>query len=192
MPPLTVPDPPLTDGGVVLRDFREEDVAALVRACSDALIVRYCPAVPQPYGEREARAWLQTHRHTRRAGTELQLCIADAATGELLGSTGLHRLEWHQQRVETGYWVAPWARGRGAAATALRLLSDWALGPGLAFARIELFTAVDNDASQAVARAAGFEREGRLRAYLRERDGTRTDAYVFSRTRSASGAAAAP
>ena len=191
MPPLEVPHPPLTDGRVLLRAFEDDDVEAIVTACADPLIVKYCTAIPQPYGEREARAWLQTHRHTRRAGTELPLCIADAATGELLGATSLHRVEWVHHRAETGYWIAPWARRRGAAAAGLRLVSDWALGP-LGLGRVELFAETDNDASQAVAETAGFEREGVLRAYLEDRAGERRDVYVFSRTRSASGAAGSP
>ena len=190
MPPLAVPDPPLTDGVVALREFRDGDVDAMVRACSDPFIVRYCGGIPQPYGPEQARAWLATHPHGRRAGIEMPLCIADAQDDELLGATGLHRIEWDHHRVETGYWVAPWARGRGVASRALRLVAEWTLDE-LAFGRIHLYTETDNDASQAVARAAGFEHEGCLRSFLEIR-GERHDVHVFSRTRSGSGAAGAP
>ena len=190
MTPLALPDPPLTDGVVALRDFREDDVEPIVRACADPLIVRYCTSIPQPYGPADARRWFASHSHTRRAGTELQLCIADAASGELLGATGLQAVEWEHHRAETGYWVAPWARHQGIAARALRLVADWALGP-LGFGRVHLYTELDNAASQAVATAAGFEREGLLRSFLENR-GERRDVYVFSRTRTGPGGAAAP
>jgi RimJ/RimL family protein N-acetyltransferase len=190
LPPLALPDPPLTDGVVALRDFRHGDIDPMVRACSDPFIVRYCGGIPQPYGPDQARGWLATHPHARRAGTEMPLCIADAESGELLGATGLHKIEWDHHRTETGYWVAPWARGRGVASRALSLLAGWTLGD-LGFGRVHLYTETDNVVSQAVARAAGFEEEGCLRSFLEIR-GERRDAIVFSRTRSASGAAGRP
>jgi RimJ/RimL family protein N-acetyltransferase len=190
LPPLAVPDPPLTDGVVALRAFRRGDVDPMVRACTDPAIVRYCGGIPQPYGPEQARAWLATHPHVRRAGTEIPLCIADAASGELLGATGLHKVEWDHHRAETGYWVATWARGRGVASRALSLVAAWALGE-LGFGRVHLYTETDNLASQAVARAAGFEQEGCLRSFLEIR-GERRDVYVFSRTRSARGGAGPP
>ena len=190
MPPLALPDPPLSDGVVALREFRSDDVDLMVRACSDPYIVRYCGGIPQPYGPEQARAWLATHPHTRRAGSEMPLCICDASSGELLGASGLHKIEWDHHRAETGYWVAPWARGNGVAARALSLIAGWTLD-GLGFGRVHLYTELDNVASQAVARAAGFEQEGCLRSFLEIR-GERSDVYVFSRTRSARGGAGAP
>lgn len=190
MPPLALPDPPLSDGVVALRGFRPGDIDPLVRACSDPDIVRYCGGIPQPYGRDQARGWLTTHPHARRAGTEMPLCIADAESDELLGATGLHRVEWDHHRAETGYWVAPWARGRGVASRALSLLARWTL-EDLGFGRIHLYAETGNEASQAVARAAGFEEEGCLRSFLEIR-GERRDVIVFSRTRSASGAAGSP
>ena len=51
-----------------------------------------------------------------------------AADGRLLGAVGL--IDRHDAaRAEVGYWVAPWARGRGVAGRALALISRWALGP---------------------------------------------------------------
>jgi RimJ/RimL family protein N-acetyltransferase len=117
--------------------------------------------------------------------------IADARSDELLGATGVHHVDWHNRRLETGYWIAPWARRRGIGTRGLRVLADWVLGP-FGFGRIELVADVENVASQRLADAAGFEREGRLRAYLQDRDGVRRDVFMFSRTRSASGGAGSP
>jgi len=46
---------------------------------------------------------------------------------------------------------------------------------------VHLVADVRNDASQAVARRAGFTQEGVLRSCLPYRDGTRGDAALFSR-----------
>ena len=62
--------------------------------------------------------------------------------------------------AEIGYWLAPEARGRGAATRALRLLSAWTLREW-PIGRLHLMADVDNTASQAVAERAGFTREAR-------------------------------
>jgi RimJ/RimL family protein N-acetyltransferase len=60
----------------------------------------------------------------------------------------------------------------------VRLLSRWALGP-LGLARVEIRVDVENAASQQVAEAAGFTREGVLRSRA-ESKGRRWDEVMFS------------
>ena len=79
---------------------------------------------------------------------------------------------------DVGYWLASWARGRGVATRALRLLCAWAFD-SLDLARIQLHTLPDNDASQRVAERAGFRREGLLRSWT-EMKGRRVDLVMFS------------
>ena len=81
--------------------------------------------------------------------------------------------------AETGYWVIPRARGRGLAARAVRLVSGWALGDA-GLARVQALVEPENEASQRVLRAAGFQSEGVLRSFL-DTGGRRADAVVFSR-----------
>jgi RimJ/RimL family protein N-acetyltransferase len=96
----------------------------------------------------------------------------------VLGAVG-YAVKPHDPGVaEIGYWLAPEARGRGAATRALRLLSSWALRE-LPIARLQLTTDVENDASQRVATRAGFTREAVLRAWFDDR-GERRDAVMFS------------
>ncbi len=176
---IAYPDPPLRDGDVVLRPFADDDVPAIVAAVQDPRIKRFNTSIPDPYGERDARAWLSTHAAGLRAGLELNLAIT--AGGALVGAIGLGNLELAQGRGEVGYWVAAPARGHGYASRALRLLGDWALSEGgLALARLQLTTDVENEASQRCAARAGFAREGVLRAYVEHR-GARRDMVVWSR-----------
>ena len=83
---------------------------------------------------------------------------------------------------EIGYWIASWARGNRYAAEAARGLADWVLAHGAP--RAHLFTDVDNAASQAAARRAGFAEEGVVRGCLEYRDGRRADAVLFGRVES--------
>jgi RimJ/RimL family protein N-acetyltransferase len=80
---------------------------------------------------------------------------------------------------EVGYWIAPWWRRRGAATHATRAASAWAFGNG--FARLEIRTEPANAASQRVAIANGYAREGIERAGGYGRDGSRHDLVVWSR-----------
>ncbi len=104
--------------------------------------------------------------------------MAVEADGRLVGAAGVH-LRRGRLGPELGWWLAPHARGRGYAAEAAHALAGWALGLGAV--RVHAFVDVDDHASQAVARRAGFVREGVVRAGLVRRDGSWADAVLFSR-----------
>src|SRR4051794_41298511 len=55
---LPTPDPGPSDGVVLLRAWRESDVAQMVEACKDPEIPKWT-AVQDPYTEEEARAWVR-------------------------------------------------------------------------------------------------------------------------------------
>ena len=74
--------------------------------------------------------------------------------------------------------MAPWARGRGVATRAVRAVTAWALRDA-GLARVVLRAAPGNTASCAVARAAGYAREGIARDAGLLHDG-RTDLCVHS------------
>lgn len=161
-PELRHPDPPLTDGVVVLRAVRDADVAQIVEATADPLIKRFTSSIPDPNGPEQVRKWIATHRPDAVAGVEISFAIADAGDeARLLGMTSLHEFSWRDRRAATGYWVAPWARRRGVATRATRLIGDHALGT-LGLARVELVADIDNTPSHRVAEHAGFIREGTL------------------------------
>jgi RimJ/RimL family protein N-acetyltransferase len=177
MTELRFPDPPLADDSIRLRPWSEADVDAAFRATQDALIPRFT-RVPENQTEDGLRRFVTGQEPAREAGEALPLAIADAETDELLGSISLLRFEWPERRGEVGYWLAPWARGRGVATRAVRLLSRWALIE-LGLARLALHADIDNEASQRVAERCGFTREGVLRSF-EERKGRRYDLVVFS------------
>ena len=167
------PERPLTDGVVALRAWREEDVPAVVRICQDPEIARFT-RVPSPYTEEDARGFLERHEEE-----ELGFAIVDADDhDEVLGSIGLR--DAGEGRGELGYLVAAQARGRGVASRAVRLLAELAVTEA-GRARVQLYTRVDNPASQRAAEKAGFRREGVLRAYMLLK-GERHDAVIFGMT----------
>lgn len=163
---------------LLLRPYRPEDVDPVFRACQHPDLQRWLTALPSPY-TREAAADFVTGiaPRGRAAGTDLG-CAIDV-DGEFVGSCGLHALTTGRLGPEIGYWVAPWARRQGYASEAAGGLAQWALDRGAA--RVHLFTDVENTASQAVARRAGFTQEGVVRSCLEYRDGGRGDAVLFGR-----------
>src|SRR3954470_18888101 len=110
MPPLAPPDPPLTDGVVTLRGWRDTDAGPLTAIMEEPEIARWTRA-PAPYRERHAIEWFATHSTLMRRRSELPLAIAAAGDGELLGSIALRFPE--EGRGEFGYLVGAAARGRG-------------------------------------------------------------------------------
>jgi [ribosomal protein S5]-alanine N-acetyltransferase len=174
---IRVPERRLNDGTVRLRPWRDADVADLVAACRDPEIPRWT-VVPSPYSAPDARAFVAGQNERLSRGEAAPFAVVGAEGGEFLGSVEITLLDRRSGRGEIGYWVAPWARRRGVALRAVRLVSGWALSD-LGLERLELLIEPENAPSQRVAEAAGFVREGTLRSY-RPMKGRRPDFVVYS------------
>jgi RimJ/RimL family protein N-acetyltransferase len=177
MAAIPLPDPELADEAVRLRTARLDDVRAITAACQDPLIQRFT-FVPDGYTEAHAREWVGAAPGERERGEGLQLVIASGDDDDLLGTVALLRFNDVHRTAEVGYWVAPWARGRGAAVRATRLLAPWALRT-LGLARLTCEIDAGNIASQRVAERAGFTFEGILRSAI-EAKGRRWSVAVHS------------
>jgi RimJ/RimL family protein N-acetyltransferase len=136
--------------GLVLREWHERDVPFMVAMFDTAEMDRWTP-LAHPFDEEAARAYLEG-AHRRRAEGGLQLAITvdgDEPLGEvLLFPTDI------DAACELGYSVGARHRGRGLATRAVRAMLPVARAEGYRVARLRI--AVDNVASQRVARAAGF------------------------------------
>jgi len=169
----------LTDGVVRLRTWRPDDADDVFNACQDPLIAKFTP-IPQPYPREAAVGFIHEAILETEAGTSVHLAITDAVDGALLGAISRHPIRG--PRATFGYWLAPAARGRGAATRALTLIADWTLETTDAI-RLELYTNLDNEPSQRVAARAGFEREGIRRAWDLDRMGRPMDVVFFVKIR---------
>ncbi|MBG0833032.1 GNAT family N-acetyltransferase [Planomonospora sp. ID67723] len=177
------PREPVPAGPVLLRGHGPADADEIARACADPGIARFIPAVPAPYTRDDALSYLKSAGQTWEAGGA-EFAVADPGTGAWLGNIGL-KPPGARGNAEIGYLVAPWARGRGVATAATRALTAWAFAHGVH--RVDLLAAVENLASQRVALAAGFQREGVRRGDEPLRDGSRGDLVSFARLSTDSG-----
>ena len=154
----------LTAGDLTLRPLAGSDADDVAEACQDLETLRWLP-IPRPYTLANAEWFIGT-------------VFAIQSAGRLAGVVDLKHVNWASRVAEVGYWVAPWARGRGVASRASRALAEWAICDH-GFERVELFATTGNIASQRAAEKAGFVREGVARNAGYVHDG-RVDLVLFS------------
>jgi ribosomal-protein-serine acetyltransferase len=80
----------------------------------------------------------------------------------LVGTIGVHRIDWLNRRVEIGYWLGREYEGRGIMTDACRAVVTHLFGE-LDLHRVEIRCAVENAKSAAIAKRLGFALEGTLR-----------------------------
>ena len=125
------------------------DAEWITQACQDSEIQRWTP-VPRPYKREHAIGFIdntinESHRWV----------IEDQATNEPVGVISIHTIDPNTGDADTGYWIAPWGRLRGAASHALNLVEQFALTiPTIKF--LSAHIAETNAASRATASRAGF------------------------------------
>jgi RimJ/RimL family protein N-acetyltransferase len=175
---ITLPDVGLQDGPVELRPLTEADVSAFVMALEDGAISEGAYHGHLDGGEGVVRAYLARNAERMESGDAVLLGVWEANAQRLSGSTMLFRIDWDERVAELGFWIAPWARGRGLARTALRLTVALALDH-LRVERLTGLTGVDNLGAQRAMESAGLEREGVLRGLEKTAAG-RLDQVCFA------------
>jgi RimJ/RimL family protein N-acetyltransferase len=175
--PIPDPDPPLAGDGFRLRWLRLADIDTVLDASADPGIARFT-MLPSGMSRREVVEWIEQTWRDRATGVRARFAIADPATDAMLGWIGI-TFEWVHDAGQAFYALLPAARGRGVATAVLDGFSRWGFAT-LGLRRIQLLIDVDNDASRAVARRAGYVEEGVLRERLLLARGP-TDVFIFSR-----------
>jgi ribosomal-protein-alanine N-acetyltransferase len=108
---LCYPDPPLTDGAVVLRRWEESDIGCVEEASRDPRIPEGT-TVPASFTVAEGLAWIERQWGRADKGEGLSLAIADAGSDDALGTVVL-TFRRQPGTVEIGYW---WSNALAAAA----------------------------------------------------------------------------
>lgn len=101
-------------------------------------------------------------------------------TGDLVVSTGLHRMDWDLRTFEIGYWVSTPHTGKGLATESTNALIRYAFN-ALAANKVSICHAAGNDASAHIIEKLGFVKEGVFKRDARLNDGTITDHHWYAR-----------
>ncbi|MEV7804809.1 GNAT family N-acetyltransferase [Microbispora sp. NPDC088329] len=173
-----LPQEAIPAGPAVLRPPVQGDADQIARACADPDIARFIPFLPSPYSRDDALAWITKTMPGVWENGGAGFVVADPVTDEVLGTAMLKPPD-RFGATEVGYWLAPWARGRGVVTAVVRTLAERAFARGVP--RIGLLTDVENVASQHVALRCGFAHEGVLRGAGTPRGGTPADIAAFGR-----------
>ncbi|MGM0903689.1 MAG: GNAT family N-acetyltransferase [Bacillota bacterium] len=93
---------------------------------------------------------------------DLRLLVFLKETGELVASTGLHRIDWSVPKFEIGYWIDSRFGGKGYMTEAVSGITDFAFRE-LKARRVEIRCDVKNQKSRAIPERLGYSLEGILK-----------------------------
>ena len=79
--------------------------------------------------------------------------------GQLTGTISYHPIDWANNRVEIGYWLAESFQGKGIMTKACRAMTSYAFNT-LGLQKVVIRCAVGNTRSCAIPRRLGFHHEG--------------------------------
>lgn len=114
--------------------------------------------------------------------SDLRLLLFHKESGKLVGSSGLHRIDWRARKFEIGYWLHTAYTNQGYMTEAVHAITNFAIQE-LEANRIEIRCDRNNVRSAAVAQRAGFMLEGILRNETCDTQGLLRDTMVFAKIR---------
>lgn len=162
--------PVIKGQGVTLRPPRAADheAWATLRQASHAYLQPWEPIWPEDDLTRAAfRRRLTIYAREMEAGHAWPLFIFADADQSLVGAITLSNIRRGVAETGTlGYWIGQRFAGRGFATAAVRAMTAHAFAD-LRLHRVEAACVPGNAASRRVLEKAGFELEGRARAYLK-------------------------
>lgn len=144
---------------LVLRAWRDTDLAAFTAMNADPRVMEYFPA---PLTPEESSAFFERIRDEFRTEAFGPYAVERISDGLLLGFTGLHRVTFDGLcgRIEIGWRLRADAWGNGYAAEAAQSCLAHAVKLGID--EVIAFTTVGNQRSQRVMQKLGMECVGRF------------------------------
>jgi RimJ/RimL family protein N-acetyltransferase len=151
---LRIDCPVLVTERLVLRPPHEDDMTELAELANSRRIAEMLTRMPHPYGEREARQFVERTRTGAKAGCTYAVSLAD--NGAFIGCAGLDATP---RGLELGYWIGEPYWGRGYATETAHALVDLAFR-ATTVDRLFVSCRVINAASRRVIHKCGFQYSG--------------------------------
>ena len=151
---------------LTLRFPEPGDAEPLLEAVRESLteLCRWMTWCHPGYSEADAMQWISSQAQARETGSAFEFLIV-GARGRPLGVCGVNAINQENRFANLGYWVRTSETGHGVAVQAVKLVASWSF-EHTDLQRLEIVTAVGNEASQRVAEKVGALREGTLRSRL--------------------------
>ena len=156
--------PTLTTQRLVLRPYREEDAADVLRVAGDRAIADTTMRIPHPYAHSDAVAFIARQQENFAGGRSIQFAMTGGADGERLGGIGLE-IDPDHASAELGYYVAVPHWGKGYAFEAAAAVVAYAFEVKH-LNRVHAHHMSRNPASGRILQKLGMRHEGTLREHI--------------------------
>ncbi len=152
----------LVGNRVQLRPLEESDADILTAWINDPEI-RRCLLFRVPYSVRAEKEWIASLSSGTAHPRQVALGIELRHEPRLIGTVGLHGIDWIHRRAMTGIFLSPpELRGQGYGTEAKNLILDYAFGE-LGLHSLSTHVFADNVASIRSVERQGYRRAGVLR-----------------------------
>ena len=158
--------PPLLTERLILRSLTLEDAADVQRLAGDRDIALMTVAIPHPYEDGMAEAWIRSCSEDYEKDEGLNFAITLKADKNLIGAIGLE-LEREHERAELGYWIGKPYWNCGYATEAVRAVVAYSFKV-LKLNRIYAYHFTRNPASGRVLEKIGMHAEGCRRQHTKK------------------------
>lgn len=147
---------------------------------------------------KEWMPWAQSKQTLEQTTTNLRQAVADfitrkdlrlhlflKETGEFIGASGLHRINWDVRKFEIGYWIDSRFEGKGLMTEAVERITKFAFEE-LYANRVEIRCDSENVRSRSVAERLEYILEGTLHHDSLSADGKKLrDTCIYAKTKGA-------
>jgi RimJ/RimL family protein N-acetyltransferase len=164
---------PILDDGIKVNEAIRESIDDLLPW------TLWAKTMPTP---EESEANIRKARLKFLERSDMRLLILLKENGKLIGSSGLHNIDWKVRRFEIGYWVRSSFGGQGYITEAVEAITNFAIHE-LQANRVEIRCDSKNIRSYRVAERLGFTLEGIIRNDKLSVDGSLRDTMVYSKVR---------
>ena len=124
--------------------------------------------------------WLKANPQKRKANIAWNYTILSG--GKVVGAIGLRINQIRKHIGEIGYFVDEKYWGQGIATKAVKLIEKEGFRK-IGLSRIEILMRPENKASEKVAKKSGYQKEGLLRKYIKDRRGVLRDFWLYSKVK---------
>jgi [ribosomal protein S5]-alanine N-acetyltransferase len=154
--------PVFVTGRLVLRPFNLSDVSDVQRLAGEFAIADTTAAIPHPYPDGAAQAWINTHEEEFMNEKMLTLAVMLKETGALAGCVSITDIEKSNNSGELSYWIGKDFWGQGYCTEAASAIINYGFGE-MGLNRIQAGHFARNPASGTVMQKLGMKQEGHLR-----------------------------